>query len=143
MPENSPPTREQAAELAARFLAVCPHQPRMLTTTECKQAQQLAEALRTAPDPHDLALGILVDRLLEALFAVSGEVYSREAQLRAAHAELQRANQPASERHEQAELLARFASHATAIPGVLEQALERSRIPEEDLHAAISELLPG
>ncbi|MFL5909444.1 MAG: hypothetical protein ACJ768_02580 [Gaiellaceae bacterium] len=143
MPENTPPTPKQAAELAARFLMVNPHEPRMLTTSEAKQLQALADALRDAPDPHDLALGMAIDRQFEAMMALSRVIYDREAQLRQAHAELGRAlHTPGAERQEQVELLARFASVASGIPELLEQVLNRSRIPEEDFHAAVSELLP-
>jgi hypothetical protein len=143
MADSTQPTPEQARELAARFAVVCSHAPRMLTTVEADRIQTLGDRLRNSPEPIEVAYGFALDRLFEALMAVSAVCYQREADIRMLSAQLNRAVAPAIvEKVDQIGLLARFASVASGQEGVLERVLDAARIPEEDFHAAVSELLP-
>lgn len=152
---DAPISPKQAATIAARFLAINPTAPRMLTTREADQVQTLIECLTAsklagdqAPHPEDLLHGYWLERMLEAGMAISAKCYQRELELNGLAVQLQAARagtRGPDELREQGAVLALLAGAVLSGPGnireeLIDRAGLRSRL--EDLTAAIAELAP-
>lgn len=149
-PEALPLTPDQAAKIAARFVAIHPIAPRMLTTKEADQVQSLIESLTGSTaagelqDPVELMYGYWLERLLEACMAVSAQVYRRELELNSLAVQATAAKCPGSdELREQGAVLASFTRAALGLPAAItDEILDRAGLMSrrEDLEAAVQEL---
>lgn len=142
--DGAMPTREQAAQIAARFLVYTPHAPRLLTTREVDQIQSLIATCTKSDIATDQSLGFWLERVLEGAMAISGRLAERESLLRGAEAQLAqvRTMSPATaERLEQLTVVARVAERFRAQqPEECDAVLDELRIPHEDFLAAVAEL---
>lgn len=138
------PTKEQAAQIAARFLAHTPHTPRPLTTREADQVQQLIETSRTETDPVVLMYGHWLERMFEVAMALSHELFKREGQLNAYAAQAGKLPAAVQERLEQGLVLALFTRSALGMPdAVLDEVIDRAGLSSrrEDLDGAVHDIV--